>query len=301
MKASLIIPTCNKLPRLKLVLTSLEIQRFSRDDFEVVIVDNGSDDGTKEFLDNLNPPYAFTTISTEQTGRANARNVGAAHAKNEVLIFTDDDLVLSPDFIGEHVREHEKRKCVVHGKIYNISEVKFLQDPENGIYYSYLNRTRPLSKAAMKVCVTKSNILENFEETIGKINRITEMEKAIREVLCCESSGGQWIGFTGGNCSIRRTDFLDSNGFDEKFGTRWGCEDFELGYRLKQLGYDFVYSDKACNYHLMHYRPDFMKEHSLNVNYFYEKHNHDNIIHLQEFIEQKITVEQFVHYLKKLS
>lgn len=297
MKASLIIPTYNKLPRLKLVLKSLEIQQFDRNDFEVVIVDNGSDDGTKEFLHSYSPSYALTTVYTEQTGRANARNIGAAHGKNEVLIFSDDDLILAPDFIGAHVREHEKEKCIVHGKIYNISEVKFLLDPEKGIYYPFLNRTRPLNEAMMKVCVTASNIIENFEGTIGKVNRVTEMEKVIRAVLCGESKGGQWIGFTGGNCSIRRSDFMASNGFDEKFGTRWGCEDLELGYRLKQQGYDFIYSDKACNYHLMHYRPDFAKEHSLNVEYFYEKHNDENIIHLQEFIENKITDEQFVHYL----
>ncbi|WP_177214693.1 glycosyltransferase family 2 protein [Anaeromicropila populeti] len=193
--------------------------------------------------------------------------------------------------------KHLQEKCVVHGKIYSISEVKFLLDPEKGIYYPYLNRTRSLSKAMVKVCVTEANILENFEETIGKVNRVTEMEKVIQEVLSGESGEGKWIGFTGGNCSIRRTAFLEAGGFDEKFGTRWGCEDFEFGYRLMQLGYDFIYSDRACNYHLMHYRLDFTKEHSLNVKYFYEKHNHENIIHLQEFVENKITVEQFVYFL----
>lgn len=57
MKASVVIPTYNKIGRLKLVVESLKYQTASTEDFEVVFVDDGSDDGTVRYLEKESFPF----------------------------------------------------------------------------------------------------------------------------------------------------------------------------------------------------------------------------------------------------
>ena len=123
---------------------------------------------------------------------------------------------------------------------------------------------------------------------------MTTLEIAIRKILKEYSKVAGWIGFTGGNVSVSKKWLEHAGGFDENFGLRWGCEDLELGYRLFLKAYPFDYSDRAINYHIAHYRHNFDKEHSETIRYFYNKHGDQNILCLQDFIEGKITRENFI-------
>lgn len=71
---------------------------------EVIIVVDGSTDGTTEALRHLELPFAFRIVEQPNGGAANARNRGAAEAKNEIVLFLDDDMICEPQLVEEHAK-----------------------------------------------------------------------------------------------------------------------------------------------------------------------------------------------------
>lgn len=86
-KFSVIIPTYNRLPFLKKAIDSVFDQKFS--DFEIIVVDDGSSDGTWDWLQfQRNRVIALKQINS---GPGAARNLAASHARGEYLAFIDSD------------------------------------------------------------------------------------------------------------------------------------------------------------------------------------------------------------------
>ncbi len=106
-KVSVVIPTYNRLERLKRVLNGLVAQTYPHQDFEVVIVSDGSTDGTEEYLHQLVLPFPTKIINQINQGVAIARNNGVAQAEGNVVLFVDDDVVPTPQLITEHMRWQE--------------------------------------------------------------------------------------------------------------------------------------------------------------------------------------------------
>src|SRR3954453_7371445 len=84
---SVIIPAHNRVGLIGQTLKSIWAQSFT--DFEVIVVDDGSIDGTVEFLRSLKEHV--TVLSQRNRGPGAARNLGASHAKGEYLAFLDSD------------------------------------------------------------------------------------------------------------------------------------------------------------------------------------------------------------------
>jgi GT2 family glycosyltransferase len=105
---SVIVPTHNRSHFLSGLLQSLAAQDYPADRWELVIVDDGSSDGTREFLRAYQGPCPANTsvISQPQSGVATARNNGARAARGRALLFLDDDMIASPALVGEHARVH---------------------------------------------------------------------------------------------------------------------------------------------------------------------------------------------------
>ena len=83
--------TYNRLDRLKRVLDGLEKQTYSLTDFEVVVVSDGSPDGTDDYLRTLETPLRLTAVFQPNQGVAVARNHGLERATGELVLFVDDD------------------------------------------------------------------------------------------------------------------------------------------------------------------------------------------------------------------
>lgn len=100
---SVIIPVFNDGERLKLCLEALAQQTYSRSHFEVIVVDNGSDDLAS--IATAVEPYDNVTLASESTpGSYAARNRGLSLAKGEAIAFTDADCIPAPDWIEQGVR-----------------------------------------------------------------------------------------------------------------------------------------------------------------------------------------------------
>jgi GT2 family glycosyltransferase len=107
MKLSVIIPTYNRLEQLQKVLQGLEKQTWPRHDFEVLVVSDGSTDGTDAFLQSASCLQLRALFQSNQ-GVAAARNLGIAEAAGEMILFLDDDVFPMPDLIEEHLRSHNQ-------------------------------------------------------------------------------------------------------------------------------------------------------------------------------------------------
>ena len=103
---SIVIPTYNRKPILEKCLKALEVQSLSRDvvtDYEIVLVDDGSTDGTLEWLETNTEEFPhLVTFEQEHMGPAAARNLGVEKAKGDTIIFIDSDLVVTENFLQAH-------------------------------------------------------------------------------------------------------------------------------------------------------------------------------------------------------
>jgi GT2 family glycosyltransferase len=119
--ASVVIATHNRATQLADCLDALAKQS-KREQFEIVVVDNGSQDSTQAVI----AQYANTNVRgvfVSDPNRAKARNAGIAAAGGRIVIFCDDDTVAPQDFVAEHVRVHdEKHPSVVSGPIINVPD-----------------------------------------------------------------------------------------------------------------------------------------------------------------------------------
>ena len=121
MKASLVVPTFNKLALLEETLRSLEGEPADR--FEVVVASDGASDGTNEFLRAHRPPFPLVPVILEENqGRAAARNAALGAARHELVIFLDDDMRVEPGFVEAHLAHHLAAPAVRRAGVGDVRE-----------------------------------------------------------------------------------------------------------------------------------------------------------------------------------
>jgi biofilm PGA synthesis N-glycosyltransferase PgaC len=96
MKVSVIIPTYNEASVIEDCLKSLEKQTYP--DFEVIVVDDGSNDNTSQKLQG-SKIQNLKILNQDHEGPGAARNFGAKHAKGEILVFVDADMTFDRNFL----------------------------------------------------------------------------------------------------------------------------------------------------------------------------------------------------------
>lgn len=107
-RISVLIPTYNRCERLHRVLVALAEQTADPESFEVVVVSDGSDDGTDAYLGSGNLPIEIVPIFQPNRGPAAARNAAIAASEGELLLFLDDDVVPGPGLVDEHLGAHDR-------------------------------------------------------------------------------------------------------------------------------------------------------------------------------------------------
>lgn len=212
---SVVVPTYNRRESLMRTLEGLARQSFPRDLFEVVVVSDGSTDGTHEYLSEFEAkaPYTLRWIAQANSGPAAARNRGIREAHHEVIVFLDDDMEPLPQFLARHACHHE---------------------------------------ADEKVAVLGPMSPDPARRKIEPVWIAWEHEK-LQEIYRVLSPGGEYHGqawshhFYSGNASVRKK-WLDAvGGFDEKFTRQ---EDVQLAERMeRECGVHFVFDPEADGLH----------------------------------------------------
>jgi glycosyltransferase involved in cell wall biosynthesis len=104
-KLSVVIPTFNRLPSLARTLSGLARQT-DVGPFEVVVVSDGSTDGTDEYLRSDRTPLPVIAVTQDNAGPAAARNAAIDAARGRLIVFIDDDTVPDPLLLAAHLRRH---------------------------------------------------------------------------------------------------------------------------------------------------------------------------------------------------
>jgi glycosyltransferase involved in cell wall biosynthesis len=186
-------------------LRSLFRQTAPPDSYEVIVSIDGSDDGTREMLRSLAPPYALRVADGPHRGRAAACNAALELARGEIVIILDDDMEVLPEFIERHRRHHPEgsRLCVM------------------GAVPVQIHERSPLAAR---------HIADRFKAhlaTIGQPDHVFVPRD-----------------FYSGNTSLRAEVLREVGGFDDSF-TVYGNEDVELGVRLRDAGIALRYDPTA--------------------------------------------------------
>lgn len=283
---SVVIPTYNDRTALELTLAAFNCQTYPSDRYQLIIIDDGSTDGTKSLVETFETSYPIRYFWQDNAGRGKARNVGIGMAKGDILIFNDADGIPVPDFIAQHVKSHScNDNTVVIGGKYDL-----LARWEEGISTRYLDKLLAVSGQFEDVqenirlaeqghpisFLSKADIQIDFNRVKRYVFRKShhnwdDVYHAYSETL--DGFVIPWMLLVTINVSVPKSLLMRAGPFDESF-IGWGLEDTEMGYRLHQSGANFLYNEAAANYHQVHPN-DIVKrwrEHARNYKHFCQKH-----------------------------
>lgn len=147
MKLSVVIPTYNRADSLAVVLPSLLNQTFPAQDYELLLCDAGSSDGTQELVRELKDER-IVFAPGENTGRSGARNRGVREARGELILFTDADIIAEADLLEQHYDFHRRHPgnavvgCEV--QVDSLQEYEsYRRDPQAHARHSQARKTVP--------------------------------------------------------------------------------------------------------------------------------------------------------------
>lgn len=99
-----------------MLIEQLLEQDYDEAAYEVLIVDDGSTDGTRDYLKALQSENLRVLFGDRNQGRAVSRNRGISAATGDIIIMIDGDHTVKQDYLSVHARRHEKERCVIVGK-----------------------------------------------------------------------------------------------------------------------------------------------------------------------------------------
>jgi glycosyltransferase involved in cell wall biosynthesis len=115
---SVVIPTRDRLETLQRTLTALETQRGLQEALQIVVVDDGSRDGTAEALrDRRCAGHRVEVLRQAPAGPAAARNLGIRHCRGRRVLLLGDDTIPEPGCAAAHLEAAAGREVAVQGMI----------------------------------------------------------------------------------------------------------------------------------------------------------------------------------------
>ena len=115
---SILIATHNRREMLDRCLAALSAQNQDPADFEVIVADDASSDGSAEMLESLRTPYRLRVLRLRKSGKPAALNAALQLVEGDVCLFLDDDIVASPGLVAAHLEAHRATpKALVLGKL----------------------------------------------------------------------------------------------------------------------------------------------------------------------------------------
>ncbi len=236
---SVIIPARNRLPLLRYLLESLRCGHADPQDFEIIVVDDASSDGTDRWLDGYQPFCAWSVLRHHTPkGRAQARNAGLRAASGEIALFLDADVLAPPHLIDGHRELHRQwpGPCCVTGHPWFWREVRTWR-------FTAGDGGEGAGPLLDPMLIGDWAALEHWAggplAPPGAAWRQAAPEAA--PFLWCVTRA----------VSARRAVLLELGGFYERF-VGYGLEDWELGYRLSQRGVSILASPRAAVFHQAH-------------------------------------------------
>jgi glycosyltransferase involved in cell wall biosynthesis len=206
---SVVIPTHKRANMLAKALSALAEQTFPTNQSEVIVVMDGPDPATELMLRKSSFPFSLRWFTQPHKGTPAARQLGVASARASVLVFIDDDIVVTHGFMQAHYVLHQQESRLVV-----LGALKPSPDSRGGFAEVAIDWTQ------------------------AYFDRCSDPGYQV---------GGKDL--VGNNFSAKKDDLLSAGGWDEKFVGYGGYEDRDLGLRLERFGMRFRFEVQALGYH----------------------------------------------------
>lgn len=211
-KISVVLATYNRADTLRRTLEHLAKQDLSPQDYEVIVVDDGSTDQTGQVVRQAqgHAAHDLRYLRHGNRGPGYTQNRGLRDARAPIALFIADDIFLTPGALRAHLRAHEL-------------------NPEPGIAV--------LGKVLQSPELTQSVFLRRWDPfRFNELEDLTELRP---------------YRFGAANLSVKRDFLLEKGMFLEHRGRAGAAamEDLELGYRLRKHGMRLLYAKDALGYH----------------------------------------------------
>ena len=210
---SVIIPTYNRLKKLQKTLKVFGEQTLSKKDFEVVVVEDGGSDGTREFMTvfqkstELNLRYYFL----DHGGPERARNFGVEKSSFSIVLFCGDDTYPEKDLLKIHCDRHRQKK---------------------------------------DIAVLGMALWDESEEVTDFMRWLAPEGPQFHYNTIKDRNDAGFDHFYTCNISLEKK-WFDSEKFDERFD--YAFEDIDLGLRLEKMGLKIIFDPEAKVYHAHYY------------------------------------------------
>jgi len=211
--ASVVIPNWNGRDLLVKYLPSVIAALSDSPQNEIIVVDNGSDDGSAQFLRERFPQVRVLALE-RNLGFGGGSNAGFQAARNDIVVLLNTDMRVEPDFLQPLLEGFEDDKT------FAVSCQIFFSDPE-----------KPREE---------TGLTEGWWSQ-GGLRVRHRIEPDIRQLYPCFYGGG-------GSCAFHRKKFLELGGFDQLLQPFY-LEDTDLGYLAWKRGWKVLYQPASVVYH----------------------------------------------------
>jgi cellulose synthase/poly-beta-1,6-N-acetylglucosamine synthase-like glycosyltransferase len=206
---SVIIPAYNRKNELEQLLAALTGQTLPPRSFEVIVVDDGSADGTREWLAERASgfSFSFSWFAQEHQGPGAARNLGMKQAAGDIFAFIDTDCIPQPDWLEQLIKPFASGTVgAVGGR-------------------EIINERDPLLMRCFHYLMTASLTTGGMRGTDGK-----RLARFYPRTF---------------NMAVSRKAYESIGGFRRMYH----AEDIELSFRIRQAGFELLYEGSAQVYH----------------------------------------------------
>ena len=208
-RLSLLVPTYERPDLVAQLLGRLDDQTLAHDQFELILVDDGSSQPVA--VDADAHTFAVTVLRQENAGPGAARNLGLEHCRAPLTLILNDDAVPAPDLCEKHLEAH----AAASGKVAVLGTFAFNE--------------RALQSAFTQL-LASTDLLFGFPHLV-------------------DGGLHHWAYFWTCNISLPTRALRDIGGFDAQRFDRAIVEDVELGYRLQAQGYQVLHrADAICEH-----------------------------------------------------
>jgi len=211
--ASAVIPNWNGKDLLAKYLPSV-IQAFAANPAnEIIVVDNGSTDGSAEYVRTAFPQIKLLALESN-LGFGGGSNAGFRAAKNSVVVLLNSDMRVAPDFLAPLLEGFSDPK------VFAVSCQIFFSDP-----------AKLREETGLTQCWWED----------GGLRVRHRIDPAVTDLFPCAYGGG-------GSCAFDREKFLELGGFDSVFEPFY-LEDADLGYMAWKRGWKVLYQPRSVVFH----------------------------------------------------
>lgn len=216
---SIIIVSWNALHHLRKYLPSVVATNYA--DFEIILADNASDDGSKAWVREQYPEVKIAALD-ENYGYCGGNNRAVPHASGEILLFLNNDVRVEPDWLDALA------ECFTDPEVAAVQpRFRSNKQPE---YFEYAGAAGGfLDRYGYPFC--RGRIFDTVEKDEGQYDDP-------RDIL--------WA--SGAALAVRKTLFEEQGGFDEDF--EFHMEEIDLCWRLWNAGHKVRYCPHSIIYHL---------------------------------------------------